>query len=83
MHSMLLAHWAITVRMLSAYRAHIQRMHSMWLARGTNGPCMKRAWCAHDARMQSALNAQPANGSGQMTVPIQKRRLVLLAVISK
>ena len=46
-------------------------MHSVWLARGTNGPRMQRACSAHAARMQRALNAQPANGSGQMTVPIK------------
>ena len=28
-------------------------------------------WPAHAARIQSTLNAQPANDSGQMTVPIQ------------
>ena len=32
---------------------------------------MARARLAHAARMQCALDAQPANGSGQMTVPIQ------------
>ena len=30
-----------------------------------------RACSAHAARMQHALDAQPANGSGQMTVPIK------------
>ena len=43
----------------------------MLLARWTNGPHMKRARPAHAARMQRALDAQPANGSGQMTVPIK------------
>ena len=46
-------------------------MHSVWLARGTNGSRMKRARCAHAARMQNALDAQPANGSGQMILPIK------------
>ena len=32
---------------------------------------MARACSAHAARMQRALNAQPANGSGQITVPIK------------
>ena len=46
-------------------------MHSVLLARWTNGPRMKRALPAHAARMQRGLDAQPANDSGQMTVPIK------------
>ncbi len=83
MHSVLLARWAHTVRMQSAHRAHnyvktIQRMQSVWLARGTNGPRMQRACSAHAARMQRALNARPANGRGQMTVPIKSDGLSCL-----
>ena len=47
-------------RTQSAHVKKSPRMHSVWLAHGTNGP-----------RMQRALNAQPANGSSQMTVPIK------------
>ena len=39
---------------------------------------MKRASSAHASRMQRAFNAQPANGSGQMTVPIKSDGVLCL-----
>ena len=74
MHSVLLARWAHTVRMQSADRAHM-------LKNPTNAQRVASArneWPAHEARMQRALNAQPANGSGKMTVPIKSDGLSLL-----
>ena len=67
MHSVLLARWTYAVRMHSANRAHV-------LKKSTSAQRVAGAldeWPAHEARMQRALDAQPANGSGQMTVPIK------------
>ena len=79
MHSVLLARWTYAVRMHSAYRAHVLKKKSTSAQRvaGALGEWpahearMARARPAHTARMQRALDAQPANGSGQMNVPIQ------------
>ena len=49
----------------SAHAARMQRACSAHAAR------MQRTCSAHAARMQHALDAQPANGSGQMTMPIK------------
>ena len=46
-----------------------------WPAHETRMQC---ACSAHAARMQRALNAQPANGCGQMTVPIKSDGLSCL-----
>ena len=48
---------AHTERIQGAHVKKIQRMHSVLLAHETNGP-----------RMHHAFNAQPANGSGHVTV---------------
>ena len=66
---MLLARWVYTVRMQSAYRAHMlthptnaQRVASAW-----------NEWPAHEARMMRACSAhaERAQRSGHMTVPIK------------
>ena len=65
--SELLARWTYAMRMHSAYRAHV-------LKKSTSAQRVAGAldeWPAHAARMQRALDAQPANGTGQMTVPIK------------
>ena len=78
MHSVLLARWTYAMRMHSAYRTHVLKKSTSaqrvagaldeWPAHEAR---TARARPAHAARMQRALDAQPANGTGQMTVPIK------------
>ena len=78
MHSVFAARWTYAVRMHSAYRAHVlkksksaQRVAGALDEWPAHEARTARARPAHAARMQRALDAQPANGSGQMTVPIK------------
>ena len=75
MHSVLLARWAYTVRMQSAHRAHM-------LTNPTNAQRVASArneWPAHAARAQRTASERQQSDD----CPYKKRRLVLLAVISK
>ena len=78
MHSVLLARWTYAVRMHSAQTEHVlkkstsaQRVAGVLDEWPAHEARTARARPAHAARMQRALDAQPANGSGQMTVPIK------------
>ena len=74
MHSVLLACWTYAVRMHSAYRARVlEKSTSTQRVAG-----VLDEWPTHEARTAptrpahaARLDAQPANGSGQMTVPIK------------
>ena len=83
MHSVLLARWVYTVRMQSAHRAHMlnnpTNARRVAIARGTNGPRMKHACSAHAARAQRTTSERQRSDD----CAYKKRRLVLLAVISK
>ena len=86
MHSVLLARWTYAVRMHNAYRAHV-------LKKSTSAQRVAGAlneWPAHEARMKRACRAHAARVQRTASERQQsddcaykKRRLVLLAVISK
>ena len=72
MHSVFLARWTYAGRMHSARVKKKSTTAQRFAGALDEWPRMKRARPAHAARMQRALDAQPANGSGQMTVPIKR-----------